>query len=292
VRVLIVLNPGSGSAGGATPDQLAEALRPLGPTVFAAPPQERFDLDIRAAADGVGLVVAAGGDGTVSRTVNALGDRLDDLAFAVLPMGTGNDLARTLGMPEDPLEAAGAVAGGTEREIDVWRASGPGAELLLVNACVGGFPVAVDEAVGHAAKRLLGPVAYLVAGARAAARMERFTATVSGRRVEDCVAVGVGNGRTVGGGIPLFPDANPADGRLEACALPAPGTADAAKLGLAVRKGEHGRMEGVVTTSGDEVRIETEPAVELNVDGELVGLRTPVVFSGAGRLRFRVPAAA
>ncbi|HEX9375424.1 MAG TPA: diacylglycerol kinase family protein [Actinomycetota bacterium] len=289
MKVLVVLNPGSGSASDATPAQLAETLRPLGPVTFAAPPEERFDVDLRTAAEGAGLVVAAGGDGTVSGTVNALADRLDDIAFAVLPLGTGNDLARTLGIPEDPLEAAGAVASGAELEIDVWRAAGTGADRLFVNACVGGFPVAVDEAVSDGVKRVLGPVAYLVAGARAAARMERFAAAVGGRRADDCVAVGVGNGRTVGGGIPLFPEADPADGRLEACALPAPGTADAARLGLAVRKGEHGRLEGVVTASGREVRIETEPAVELNVDGELVGLRTPVSFSAAGRARFLVP---
>jgi diacylglycerol kinase (ATP) len=287
MRVLVVLNAGSGSADDVTPDQLAAALKPLGDVLFASPGKDDFAGELRRAVEGVELVVAAGGDGTVSRTVDALGDRLADLSFGVVPMGTGNDFARTLGIPEDPLEAARAVAFRGEREIDVWRASGAGAERLFVNACVGGFPVEVDERVGDREKKILGPLAYLTAGARTVASMDRFTVRLDGSEVADCLAVGVGNGRSVGGGIPLFPRADPGDGRLEACALSASGTVDVAKLGLAVRTGEHLDLEGVVATSGAHIRIETDPPIELNVDGDLVGLKTPVDFHRAGTARFR-----
>ncbi|MFL5797935.1 MAG: diacylglycerol/lipid kinase family protein [Actinomycetota bacterium] len=284
MRVLVIRNAGSGGAGDVTQDRLAEALRPLGDVAFESP---ESDTELRRAADGRDLVVAAGGDGTLSRTVDALGGRLADVTFAVVPMGTGNDFARTLGTPEDPLEAARAIADGRERSIDVWRASGSGVERLLVNASVGGFPVEVDERVGDREKKVLGPVAYLTAGARTVASMDRFTVHLDGREVTDCLAVGVGNGRTVGGGIPLFPEADPSDGRLEACALAANGAVDVTRLGLSVRRGKHLSLDGVVTTSGDDIRIETDPPVELNVDGDLVGLRTPVEFRHAGRARFR-----
>jgi YegS/Rv2252/BmrU family lipid kinase len=254
----------------------------LGDVLVAAPED---DDELRRAAEGVDVVVAAGGDGTVSRTVAALSDA--DVTFGVVPLGTGNDFARTLGTPEDPLEAAGAVANGTTRTIDVWRASGSGAERLFVNASVGGFPVEVDQRVGDREKRVLGPVAYLTAGARTAVAMQRFTVRLDGDEVSDCLAVGVGNGRTVGGGIPLFPRADPSDGRLEACALSATGAVGVAKLGLAVRSGEHPDLDGVVSTSGDRIRIEADPAVEMNVDGDLVGLRTPVEYRRAGGVRFR-----
>jgi diacylglycerol kinase (ATP) len=205
-------------------------------------------------------------------------------------MGTGNDLARTLGMPEKPLEAAEAIAAGNERPIDVWRADGDGASRLFVNACIGGFPVEVDERVGDAEKRVLGPVAYLSAGARVAATMNRFTARLNDEdELTECLAVGVGNGTTVGGGIPLFPQADPGDGKLEACALSASGATDTAKLGLAVKKGEHASLEGVLAARGEHVRIETDPQIELNVDGDLVGLKTPIEFRHAGIARFLVP---
>jgi diacylglycerol kinase family enzyme len=108
MRVLVVLNAGSGSSDDVTPDRLAEALRPLGDVTLVSPGSEGFGGEVRRAAEVAGIVVAAGGDGTVSRTVDALGDRLAELTLAVVPMGTGNDFARTLGMPEDPLEAPGA----------------------------------------------------------------------------------------------------------------------------------------------------------------------------------------
>jgi YegS/Rv2252/BmrU family lipid kinase len=286
-RVLVVLNAGSGSSDEMTPDRLAEALKPLGDALFASPGGDGFAGEVRRAAETADLVVSAGGDGTLSRTVDALGGRLGDVTFAVVPLGTGNDFARTLGTPEDPLEAARAVAAGRERSIDVWRASGEGVERLFVNASVGGFPVEVDERVGDREKKVLGPVAYLTAGARTVASMERFTVRLDGRDVPDCLAVGVGNGRTVGGGIPLFPDADPSDGRLEGCALSASGAVGVTRLGLAVRKGKHLGLDGVVSASGDHIRIETDHPVELNVDGDLVGLKTPVDFRHAGRARFR-----
>src|SRR3954447_2847047 len=158
-RVLVVLNSGSGSSGDASAGELSDALRPLGDVVFAAPEGDGFAEELRRAADGASIVVAAGGDGTVSRTVDALGERLSDIRLGVVPMGTGNDLARTLGMPEKPLEAAEAMARGKERAIDVWRADGVGASRLFVNACIGGFPVEVDERVGDTEKRVLGPIA-------------------------------------------------------------------------------------------------------------------------------------
>jgi len=291
MRVVVVLNAGSGSSGDVTPDRLAEALRPLGDVFFVSPGDDDGDEEVRRAAEDAGVVVAAGGDGTVSRVVHALADRLDDLRFGVVPMGTGNDLARTLEMPEDPVEAAAAIAGGRPRRIDVWLAEGDGGiQRKLVNASVGGFPVEVDERVGDREKRLLGPIAYLTAGARVAASMDRFTVRLDGREVAQCLAVGVGNGRTVGGGIPLFPRADPGDGRLEACALSATGASETAKLGLAVRRGEHLELDGVAVASADRLRIETEPSIELNVDGDLVGLRTPVEFRPAGRATFMVPA--
>jgi len=287
VRVLVVLNQGSGSSGDAAPDRLADALRPMGDVLFASPDD---DEGVRRAAAGAGVVVAAGGDGTVSRVIGALAGAGNEPRFAVIPMGTGNDFARTLRMPEDPVDAAEAIAGGRQRPVDVWLASGAGVERRFVNASVGGFPVEVDERVGDTEKRLLGPVAYLTAGARAAASMERFAVRVNDVEWAGCVAVGVGNGRTVGGGIPLFPGADPGDGRLDTCAIAARGTIDLARVGLAVRRGEHLGLDGVLAKSEREVRIETDPPIELNLDGDLAGLRTPVEFRHAGTATFVVPA--
>jgi diacylglycerol kinase family enzyme len=206
-------------------------------------------------------------------------------------MGTGNDLARTLDLPQDPAEAARGLVDARERELDVSRASGPGVDRLFVNACMGGFPVDVNEAIEEGdMKRRLGPLAFWVGGAKALTDMTRFTAEVNDLAVENCVAVGVGNGRTCGGGIEVWPQADPADGLLDACALPVNAPAGAVKLAAKVRDGQHLDLEGVTTTRGSRIEIGASEDIEFNVDGELVGLKAPAVFEVIGSLTMRVPA--
>ncbi|MDQ3953367.1 MAG: YegS/Rv2252/BmrU family lipid kinase, partial [Actinomycetota bacterium] len=240
--------------------------------------------DLTEAARDAEVVVVAGGDGTLNHAVNALADRLDEVRFALVPLGTGNDFARTLGVPDDPAEAARLVAGGGIRSFDLGRASGGGVSRLFVNACMGGFPVHVDEAIDEETKRVLGPLAFWVGGAKAATGLRRSTIRIDGIEVPDCVAAGVGNGRTCGGGIAVWPDADPADGSLDGCALGAPNAAAAIRLLLKVRAGEHAGLDGVGTVRGPRIEIDADPPIELNVDGELVGLTTPATFEIAGRL--------
>lgn len=283
-------NPASGSAGDVDTGSLIDALGGPGRVVDATPEPDELDRIVRHEAENADLVVAAGGDGTVHAVVQALGDLLHDITLGVVPMGTGNDLAKTLGMPDDPIEAAYAVASGRDRPIDLAIAEGAGGTTRrFLNASIGGFPVAVDDAVNDWLKRTLGPAAYTIAGAKVAADLPRFTVTIDGRTVEDCVAAGVGNGRTVGGGIPMWPEADPSDGLLDGCAVAAEGVVDAVRLGMRVRQGTHGELPGVTTVRASEIRIEADPEMEMNVDGEIVGIRTPVTFRLDGTVTMRVP---
>jgi diacylglycerol kinase (ATP) len=289
MRVLVVFNQKSGSAEDAPREAILEALSSLGQASAIEPGKEEFAAAVDAAAAEADLVVAAGGDGTVNRTVNAIRDHLDRVAFALVPLGTGNDFARTLGVPDDPEEAARGIADWREREVDVCEARGAGVRQLFVNACIGGFPVEVDEHVNETIKKMLGPLAYVAAGAQAAAGLSRSTVTMNGRRVEDCVAAGVGNGRTCGGGVRVWPEADPGDGALDGCAMSARGLIETVKLAATVRGGSHVDLDGVVTDRAAEITIEAEPEIEFNVDGELLGLTSPATFRVVGKLRVRVP---
>ena len=283
--MLLIGNPASGSSDSDVLQSAARILTGREPVKRVEPDSvEAFADEVRSAASNEKLVVVAGGDGTFNRTVNALIDRRDDIVFGLIPMGTGNDLARTLRIDDDPVEAAKALVDADVSSIDVSVASGTGAESYFANACMGGFPVSVNEALDDDTKRKLGPAAFLWGGVKALSDLERWSVTIDGTEVEDCVAAGVGNGRTCGGGIEVWPDADPDDGALDVYALPASNALETLKLGAKVRSGSHDELEDVTFARSSTVRIEAAPEMEFNVDGELVGLRTPVTFEVVGKL--------
>jgi diacylglycerol kinase family enzyme len=189
----------------------------------------------------------------------------------------------------DPVEAAELLVDAEARSLDVGVASGSGAERLFVNACMGGFPVQVNEAITDEEKERLGAAAFIWGGAKALTDLNRSTVDLNGVTVPGCVAVGVGNGRTCGGGIEVWPQADPGDGQLEGCALAAEGPAGLIKLGAAVKLGRHFGLEGVTTVGSTEISISADPTIEINVDGELIGLKTPATFSLFTKTRMCVP---
>jgi diacylglycerol kinase (ATP) len=286
MNTLIVVNGSAGSAGDLPLDEMrtrvdADVVRPRSVTSFRA--------EVTAAARGAERIIVAGGDGTFNSAVNAFDYRFDSIRWGLIPSGTGNDLARTLGLPADPMEAFEVAIGDHVRRVDVAQARGPGVNRLFVNACMGGFPVEVDEAATEQMKERFGPFAFWVAGAKAATRFDRTTVTVDGRALEDCVAVGVGNGRTAGGGIEVWPEADPSDGLLDACALAIPRVTSAAKLIPRLMRGTHEGIDEVSTARGRCIEIDSDPPIELNVDGDLVGMKTPVTFEVCGTLPIAVP---
>ncbi len=289
-RLLFVCNPHSGGADDDVEAEIRRWLRRAGDVTTLEPSShEAFAPELRDAAAEADVVVVGGGDGTFGDAVNALADRLAQVTLALVPMGTGNDLARTLGVPEDPVDAARALCDARRTELDIGRARGGGVERLFVNACVGGLPVAVDRAVAEPVKKALGPLAFWAAGAKGLLDARRFTATVNGAEVRGCLVTGVGNGRSAGGGFELWPRADPGDGILDHCAVAVPSMGAALQVWNAVRGGKLGSCEHARLGRAARVTIAAEPDIELNVDGDLVGLRTPATFEVAGRVGVLVP---
>ncbi|MFD8595061.1 diacylglycerol kinase family protein [Kitasatospora sp. NPDC059646] len=171
----------------------------------------------RALAQGARTVVACGGDGTVTACAEALAGT--GAALVVVPCGTGNLLARNLGLPTAPEAALAAALGGPVRRIDLIRAEGDGFPARAAAAMVGmGLDAAVMADTGRALKRRLGWPAYLVGAARHLGdRPVALTVTVDDgpplrRRVGTAV---VGNVGALQGGVRLLPGAVPDDGLLD-----------------------------------------------------------------------------
>lgn len=287
MRVAAVFNPGSGGSDEALRSDIVRALRGVGDVRTIDPAGEAsFANDVRAGSEDADVVVSCGGDGTLNLVLNALDSRLAEITFAVVPLGTGNDFARTLGLPLDPLEAAESLGSAGAVDVDIASASGAGVRRLFVNGCMGGFPVKVNEAIEAGTKRRLGPLAFVVGGARALGEVDRWTVVVADRRIDDCIAVGIGNGRTAGGGVEMWPSARPDDGLLNLCALSAGSIPQALWLAGRTKVGAHEESDATVTIRDRRFVIEASPPLEFNVDGELVGLSTPATFEIAGAVRF------
>ncbi|MFN0089195.1 MAG: diacylglycerol/lipid kinase family protein [Acidimicrobiales bacterium] len=238
--------------------------------------------------DGRRLVVA-GGDGSLHALVNALDlRRLGEIEVAVLPVGTGNDLARSLDVPLDPSAAARLAATGEAAPVALIELRIGAHRRLVVNAVHGG--VGVDA--GRGAQRWkgrLGAVAYpigaLAAGLRFTAPEVRIEADSCPMPPRAALLVAVANGASVGGGAPVAPHAEPSAGRLELIVAWDRGRLGRLRFGAALLRGRHLGQRGVERRAATSVRV--AGLDELNVDGELVAAPEPWearVLPGAWRV--------
>lgn len=246
---------------------------------------------------GARRVVVGGGDGTLSAAATVLAGT--GVVLGVLPLGTANDFARTLGIPADVDRAATIIARGRVRAVDVGRV---GARAFL-NAASVGVGAAAARKVPAALKRRAGPLAYPLAAA-AAATEPPFRVTLEwdrGTRELWALQVVVGNGRYHGGGRLVAPGALLDDRSLHlyvlAAASPEPSApggrlrdvATLARYAVLLARGRHTEHPGVLHARTTRVALRTAPRLELNVDGELDG-RTPAEFRVEPRaLRVLVP---
>jgi YegS/Rv2252/BmrU family lipid kinase len=269
---VVVANAGAGSASDEAVRLASEVLAAAAPTevVETAGPDE---LDAVVDVLGDRVFVAVGGDGSLHAALNALWRAgRPDAPVGLVPLGTGNDFARALGVPLEAGPAAEALVAGTPRRLDL-AVTGDG-EVVVNVAHAGIGAEAADAATGL--KDKLGPLAYplgaLWAGATHAGWAlavdvdgERLTVATPEDRL---LMVGVANGSCIGGGAPLAPDARPDDGLLDVVVVAATGPAARAGFAKDLKAGEHVGREDVRVVRGRSVRVSGEP-VRHNVDGEV-----------------------
>jgi YegS/Rv2252/BmrU family lipid kinase len=272
-RLVVVTNA---TAGGTDDAQVGAALDVLGAAadVRREVCAEPGDLDRVIDDLGDRTLVVVGGDGSVHTAVAALharGALTPDRPLGLVPLGTGNDLARTLGIPLDPAEAARAVVAGRPRALDLVVDDAGGVVVNAVHIGVGAE--AAERASGL--KDRLGKAAYAVgsvaAGAGAGGWSLRVLVDGSPLPVDgEVLMVAVANGRTIGGGAGIAPDAEPDDGLADV--VVATSTGPLARLGFAVamRRGEHVGRDDVLVVRGRQVSV-TGEAFPVNADGELDG---------------------
>lgn len=238
---------------------------------------------------GVRHILVGGGDGTVSSAVAHLLGR--DVTLGVLPLGTGNDFSRSLGIAPTLEAACDVIAEGYTARVDVGLANG----RPFLNAASMGLATAIAKRLTKRIKQRIGKLAYPVAAVRQLWEQQPFRVRMKAdsRTLElDVLQLVVGNGRYHGAGNVVAPDAALDDRRLHVYAITAPsaesgreGTglgqledmATLARVAMSLRRGDHVDHPAVTYLRTSRLYVEAEPVQDVNADGELIG-HTPMLF--------------
>ena len=239
----------------------------------------------RAASEGE-TTLAMGGDGLLRPLAGVL--RHSPAALALVPCGRGNDLARVLGIPTDPAEAARVAVEGSERLLDV--ADVDGTPFLGIASF--GFDSDANR-IANEAKLIRGNAVYLYAALRALAAWKpaRFGVTVDGELHEVTgYSVAVGNSKAYGGGMYVLPHAELDDGRLDVMM-----SSEATKLTFLrefpkVFKGTHVDSPNVTFLRGERIELTSDRPFVIYADGDPIGATPATVGVEPRCLRIIVPA--
>jgi len=295
---VIIVNPtaGAGRGGRLVPwlrEQLAASPgAELHVTRDASEPES---LAATAAERGCERVVAVGGYGTIQAVINGLLGVAGNTELGVLPVGTGNDLARSLGLPSVADAAWQVAIGPYTRRIDVGHArNGDGRRRWFASAGGIGFDAQVAAAMATRHGWQAGRAGYLLTTLAELRRFEnrRITMTLDGEPAEHQVLlVAIANGAYYGGGMRIAPDAKPDDGLLDLCVV-----GDISRL-TAIRqlpnlyRGTHVRHPQVSLLRGRSIEVDGDGATRVHLDGEPFGSLPLRVSVHAGSLDVAVPAA-
>ncbi len=265
----ILFNPRAGGARGPTPAGLAHALKAHRLDFEIVQPTSAAELAERAreAAIAGSTVVVAGGDGTIHAAANGvLGAGVPDAELGVIPLGSGNDFAHSLGRVGQDLEAAvNALATPLIQPIDVGRVNG---SEYFVNGLGVGFDA---EVVRRRGGRRVGPLGYLPTVARTILSYAPRNYRVLWKDEEFLqrgLMVAVMNGSSEGGGFCLAPKAQLYDGVLDICWIDPINLWQFVRYVLAVKRGTHVSLPMVKMWRSREICLESDESLSYHVDGE------------------------
>lgn len=251
-------------------------LETLGVQVLlvSAKSEQQLDEAIERHRSHIDLVIIGGGDGTLNTTVDSLVKH--HLPLGILPLGTANDLARTLNLPTTIPEACQVIAKGKQRSIDLGWVNGK----YFFNVASMGLSVKITKRLTKQVKQRWGVLAYAIAATQAIRQTHPFTAQiqVDGQEMKvQTVQIAIGNGRYYGGGLAVAADAAIDDQRLDLYSLEIKNWWQMLRILPKMRQGQHTDFPWVRQLQGREIAIQTRDRQQINTDGELT-MSTPATF--------------
>jgi YegS/Rv2252/BmrU family lipid kinase len=212
------------------------------------------------------LVIVGGGDGTLNAVVDSLMET--NLPLGILPLGTANDLARTLKIPQNIKGACDVIVQGKLKSIDLGRVNGK----YFFNVASLGLSVQITEKLSRGLKRRWGVFAYAITALQVISQTRPFSATIkaNGQVIQvKTIQIAIGNGRYYGGGMTIANDAAIDDQRLDLYSLEFKKWWQIFPLIWRLPKGEHNILPWVRTIEAQEIEIYTHKAYDINTDGEI-----------------------
>ncbi|MFD1794213.1 lipid kinase [Ochrobactrum teleogrylli] len=265
-RALLIVNPNARNGkgfGGAMRTELERG----GLELFEHQPREGETIsDVISRERDHDLVVIGGGDGSLNAAAKGLMET--GMPLAILPLGTANDFARTVGIPADPVEAARQIATYKVHPIDLGEVNGH----LYFNVASIGFSAELAQQLSADAKKKWGKLGYGIVAARILMRSELFTAYLEHDGITEKIKtlqVSVGNGKFYGGGMAVEKDAAIDDGKLDFYSLEVDHWWHLLRLLPSLRRGTQSKWNDVRAFPTTEVIIRTKKPRAVNTDGEL-----------------------
>jgi diacylglycerol kinase (ATP) len=293
MKPCVILNPIAGSARDADEirKRIDEMLAP-GVVFLTHGPGDAAIFAEQALHGGYDYIIAAGGDGTLNEVINGVAEHAANIRVGLLPLGTGNDFARSLSLPATAVENIAILSVANTRSIDLVRVRSDKVRHF-VNVSAGGFSGLVDEKLTPEMKRTWGPLAYVRSAAAALPELHAYRTDVQfaeGEMIDgDLYNIIVANGSFVAGGLPVAPEADPGDGLLDVILIPKRSTPEMVLLAAQIVLGNHLRSESILFRRTSMLSVKSTPGMWFNADGELVG-NEPATFEIMPRaLQFVVP---
>lgn len=288
-KILFIINPvaGGGKAKALVPvikgkmDKLDREYE----IILTKGPKEAIKL-AEDKVDDYDIVVAVGGDGTVNEVSRGVINKKKGI-LGIVPAGTGNDLAKLLGIPKNPSDALELLCNGSVKLIDIGRAN----NYNFLNIGSIGFDAdVVINNINVIKKIIKSKISYVISVIYTLIhyKAKEVEVTVDGKTIRDKILLlAVGNGKYYGGGLPILPMAVPDDGYFDICLISKVPKIKFLLLFPSIFKGNHIEHQKYVKIfRGKEVKVKSAEKLNMNIDGEVIPDLNEVLFSmGSEKLK-------
>ena len=285
----IICNPISGNGSGkAVGQKTMQLLSQRGISAVyheTEHPLQAIDFASQAVREHADTVVAIGGDGTLHEVAQSLADT--STAFGIIPAGTGNDYVKTIHVPTDPEKALDLILTGEPRPVDTVRIN----DRLFLNECGCGFDVMVLDYAENAKRYVKGILPYLHGVLQTIRHFKdiRISLSIDDEPLRDrsILVLAVGNGRFIGGGIPIAPEAIPDDGLLDVLCVRGMSKPRMLSVLPGLLKGKIQTFPETEHRRAKKLRVEGKE-IRVNIDGEIIAMdRAEIEIKPASLLVYR-----